>query len=120
MKKPHDWVEMKNMFTQEQEDAIWQYFIDHSQLQKNGYWGIQFYVLDMNDFWRRLYARYSKQYARYNKLEKESQQQNNAYFISKRRGQKNDKIVNEIRIGNNYWKKFLFWVFKETKNRLFK
>lgn len=67
---PTNWVEYKKQFTQEQEDSLWQYFIDHSRIQKNGYFGIMFYVRDVNDFWKRLHARASGNFIRYDKLKK--------------------------------------------------
>lgn len=67
-----DWTDFKRTFTQEQEDAIWQYFIDHSLIQDNGYFGIQFYIKDVDDFWRRVSARYYGDFTRYDVLEKEN------------------------------------------------
>lgn len=66
-----DWITFKRSFSKEQEDGIWQYIIDHSKVQPNGYLGIQFYVKDLDDFWRRVYARARGDFARYDKLEKE-------------------------------------------------
>ncbi len=68
----NDWTDFKKSFTSEQESALWQYFIDHSRIQPNGYVGILFYVKDMDDFWQRLYARYTGDFARYDVIKKEA------------------------------------------------
>lgn len=64
-----EWYHFKKTFTQEQEDVLWQYFIDHSKIQPNGYLGIMFYIKDIDDFWRRLFAR-KNGFARYEKVDK--------------------------------------------------
>jgi hypothetical protein len=66
----NEWKDFKKSFTQRQEDSFWQYFIDHSTVEANGYYKILFHVKDIDDFWRRLYARYTGEFKRYDKLER--------------------------------------------------
>ena len=80
-----EWMDFKKSFTQAQEDALWQYFIDHSQVQGNGYLGVMFYVRDVNDFWKRVHARANGDFHRYEKIDKETVQ------LSR------DKIMRELR-----------------------
>lgn len=69
-----DWIKFKKTFTQAQEDALWQYLIDHSMVQPNGYLGIQIYVKDIDDFWRRVCARANGDFKRYNVQDRKIQQ----------------------------------------------
>lgn len=51
-------------------DAMWQYVIDHSKIQPNGYLGIQFYCKNRKDFFDRVKAR-EEGFFRYEALTKE-------------------------------------------------
>lgn len=115
----NDWQEFKKSFTQKQEDAIWQYLIDHSRIQKNGYYGIQFYVRDMDDLWRRLFARYTGDFQRYDKLEKEHNQQLQSYWFQKRLTEKNDKIVRKIIDSGSWIERLRFTLYKKLKKQIF-
>jgi hypothetical protein len=66
-----EWFDFKKQFTEDQEIALWQYFIDHSNIEPNGYHRIGFHVKDMDDFWKRVFARYSGDFKRYEILRKE-------------------------------------------------
>lgn len=66
-----DWMEFKKTFTQSQEDALWQYFIDHSRIQPDGSYCIAFTVKNVDDFWFRVTARHLGEFKRYNKELKE-------------------------------------------------
>ncbi len=70
--KAHNWIYFKNTFNTDQKGAIWQYFIDHSVIQPNGYYGIMFYIKDLDDFWKRVYDRYTGDFKRYDISEKKS------------------------------------------------
>lgn len=48
---------IKDTFTESQQAALRQYFIDHSHIQPNGYTSVLFYMRDMDDFYYRLSAR---------------------------------------------------------------
>ena len=49
---------------------IWQYIIDHSQIQSNGYYGVQLYFRDKEDFWKRVEDR-KNGFKRYTEEQKE-------------------------------------------------
>lgn len=65
-----EWFDFKKTFTKEQEDAIWQYFIDHSAVQPNGNFRIYFHVKDVDDFWYRVFGRYTGDFVRYGERER--------------------------------------------------
>jgi len=106
-----DWIEFKKSFTQEQEDALWQYFIDHSRIQPNGYWWIMFYVRDIDDFWRRVYARYTGAIKRYDVKDKEDKQ--NTVF-SKGMIRK----ITYIRNHGTPYQKLVGWAYRYSRNYL--
>lgn len=105
-----DWITLKKTFTQAQEDALWQYFIDHSKIQPNGYLGILFYVKDVDDFWRRLFYRYSGEYTRYDIEEKTRNQESQIARFLKAKHKIEDSVLNRI----------LFAVYKKLHTRLFR
>ena len=105
-----DWITLKKTFTKAQEDALWQYFIDHSRIQPNGYFGVQFYVKNVDDFWRRLFFRYSGEYIRYDIEEKERNQESQVARFLKAKHRIQDSWLNRI----------LFVVYKKLHRRLFK
>lgn len=115
-----DWTQFKKSFTQEQEDALWQYFIDHSRLQKNGYLGIMFYITDIDDFWRRVYARYTGDFQRYDKLEKREKQLNVACSIMLADARKKSEVVNRIMKNGTIKERALLWLYQKTRDSLFK
>lgn len=112
-------IKFVESFTKEQRDALWQYFIDHSKLQKNGYWGILFYIRDENDFWLRVHSRFTGEFSRYNKLEKARIQESIAYNIQKKMAHRNDRVCREIDGGSNYYRKFLLFLYRKTRDILF-
>jgi hypothetical protein len=71
-----DWVDFKRSFSTEQENAIWQYLIDHSNIQPNGDWSIQFYVHDIDDFWKRVCSGANGTCRRYEQKDKKTKQLN--------------------------------------------
>ena len=73
------WYDYKKEYTAEQERDLWQYFMDHSKMQPNGYWQILFYVKDVNDFWRRLHYRHTGEFKRYDIVEKQAISNKYAY-----------------------------------------
>lgn len=109
----------KHLFTQEQRDSLWQYFIDHSKIQRNGYYGIIFYIQDEDDFYKRLYARYSGNYQRYDKLEKMFTRDNSTLNVVKNIARKNTQRINQIKNSRNYWLKALLFIQKKLKAYIF-
>lgn len=99
-----DWIEFKRSFTQAQEDALWQYCMDHSMLQPNGYWGIQFYVRDVDDLWRRVYARYSGDYHRYEVEEKAARQR---LVLSTTKSLAMSRLCEHIDAHGTWWEKLV-------------
>lgn len=114
-----NWVDLEKSFNEEQRDALWQYFVDHSLLQKNGYLGIQFYVKDMSDFWRRLYARYSGDYKRYDNLERKHKQGLMAIAFEKRLASVNNEKIKKIEGGRNVYKKLVLFLYRRCRDILF-
>lgn len=115
----HDWRQFKKTFTQEQEDAIWQYIIDHSKVQPNGFLGVMFYVRDVDDFWKRVNARYTGQFKRYERLDKEHRQQNTALFVATSISKRAERITAEIQSGKQYHKRVLLWVYRKCREYLY-
>lgn len=116
----NDWTELKKSFTQEQENAIWQYFIDHSKLQPNGFLGIMFYVRDVDDFWKRIWFRYTGEYARYDKLEKADRQEKVGWAMAKKDARKKAEVIKKIDLGRNWWKKLILFIYRKSRDNLFK
>lgn len=115
-----NWIEFKKSFTKEQEDAIWQYFLDHSKIERSGYWNIQFYARNVDDFWKRLFARYTGDFQRYDKLNKEHTQAIQSYHYMQWQAKRHHEIVGEIGLGNNYLKKLALFIYRRLRNYLFK
>ena len=105
-----DWIEFKRTFTQKQEDALWQYFIDHSKVQDNSYLGIMFYVKDVNDFWRRVHARHTGAFQRYNKFQKQYTQGKREAELTRVRNLYKTKKLH---------KKVAFWLYRKLYDYLF-
>lgn len=112
-------IEFKETFTREQQEALWQYFIDHSQIQKNGFYGIQFYIRDENDFYKRLLARYNGDFLRYTKLEKQHIVDSQTCVVAMSIARRNDKISRKIENGSNYINKFLLFLNRKIRRYLF-
>lgn len=107
-------------FTEEQRDAIWQYVIDHSMIQPNGYHGIQFYIRNEDDLWERLHARYTGAFERYNKLEKQNQADRQSLSFAEKLGRIVEKKIRKIDDGFNPIKKSALFLYRITRNYLFK
>lgn len=105
-----DWTTLKKTFTKEQEEALWQYFIDHSKIQPNGYFGILFYVKNLDDFWKRLFYRYSGEYIRYDVEEKQRHQDEQIARFLKAKKRINETTLNLL----------LFALYKKLHRHLFK
>jgi hypothetical protein len=116
----NDWTHLKKSFTQNQEDAIWQYFIDHSKIQPNGYLGIMFYVKDVDDFWKRVYARYTGDFKRYDKLEKQMRQDSIAFSIMKADSRRKSKVTDRIDSDGTLKEKMILWLYRKTRDILFR
>ncbi len=113
------WQDFKKTFTEKQEEAIWQYFLDHSRIQPNGFWGIMFYIRDIDDFWQRVYSRYSGNFQRYDKLNKEHTQQLQACFVAYGLHNKKDRLIKQINESGSVWQRTLLYVNKKTNKALF-
>ena len=72
-------------------DALWQWIIDHSYVDKTtGAYSISFFIKSENDMWKRVYYRYTGQYERYNKEEKQLKKE---YFSNKMHDKINDDFA---------------------------
>jgi hypothetical protein len=116
--KPN-WAKFRDSFTQEQQDALWQYFLDHARLQKNGYFLIFFYIKNIDDFFRRLHFRYNKEYIRYDRAEREKEQATGDFFHMKNHSDNVSEKTQQIEQGKNIYKKFLLFVNKKIRKYLF-
>ncbi len=114
-----NWQDFKKSFTQKQEDAIWQYIIDHSQVQKNGYLGIQLYVRDIDDFWKRIYARYTGDFQRYDKLEKQKLQDDRFIHVYKKIANKNGQRAEHIDRNGSWIEKAVLWIHRKSRDYIF-
>lgn len=109
---------------QEVRNAIWQYFLDHSKRQRNGYYGFLFYVKDENDFWDRVEYRYTGGFIR-NKMsdeEFEKSRNNNIFselYYFKRIAKKHNEVVQKIKLENNFYKKIILFFYRKSRNYLF-
>lgn len=107
----------------ELKQAIWQYMLDHSRIQPNGYYGILIYCKDKDDFWRRIKAR-QEGFKRYDEKDKEAAVlwklkiygQYNSYKLH---NEKMSARVKEIKEGRNYYKKTLLFLNKHIQKYLF-
>lgn len=76
-------------------DAVWQYLVDHTAVQPNGYMGVQLYYRNRKDFERRLQARKDGDFSRYDIEKKErvaTTKQNANIALSKIRSRHGDAL----------------------------
>lgn len=123
-----EWHDFKKTFTQAQEDALWQYFLDHSRIQRNGYFCITFFVRNVDDFWRRLNARASGEFHRYEVEDRETAalQRREIYekLLSELRytrhiSSRNSTISSEIDRAGSLWDRLLLRLYRYTRKALF-
>lgn len=107
--------------------ALWQYCIDHSKLQPNGYYGILFYVKDYSDLERRIKGRIAG-FSRYNISEKETssaalkakwEKIESFYHACRKWEKKVLRIKAEIKQGRNITKKIALYCYIKLKKYLF-
>lgn len=104
--------------------AIWQYLIDHSKIQSNGYLGVLLYFRDKADFWRRVQSRYDG-YSRKDieKIEEKACKQHiiwTTYKYYKKMSKKNYTIATRIDKDGSLKEKVCLWLYRKTRNYLFK
>ena len=95
-------------------EALWQYFIDHSKIQQNGYYGILFYTKDEDDFWRRVEFRYRGDYKRYDVEERGA-----VHRAKDNRAVRVSKVIYDIEHNGGLWKRCLLGLYRAAKFRLF-
>lgn len=105
-------------------EAIWQYLIDHSQIQSNGYYGIQLYFLGQADFWRRVQSRMDG-FSRYKIKDKERRAESKQFdFLTfkfyEKNAKRNGEIANRIDKSGTLKEKLMIWLYRKTKKYLFK
>jgi len=115
-----DWTEFRKTFTKEQEKAIWQYFIDHSTIERNAYWKITFHVRNVDDFWRRVYSRFTGHFHRYEILEKTHLQENKYWFVHKEEEFRRHQTALAIDKGRDYYKKLQLYLYRKLNKKIFK
>jgi hypothetical protein len=103
--------------------AIWQYLVDHSSTDPNtGYFKIYIACRDEDDFWRRVEYRWTGEYRRYNILTKEKNKYKNIrqqLDIYDKTNQKMSLRTQQILDSRNVIDKFLLYVYRMIKKRLF-
>jgi len=119
MNKLNSWRDFSETFTEDQRKALWQYLIDHSRIQNNGYLGIMFYVKDMDDFWRRVYARYNGDFKRYDILEKGDRMAKTSFAVQQKIATKRSKIIGQIIKNGSFSKKIAFFFYRKLKKYIF-
>lgn len=101
--------------------SIWQYCIDHSKIQPNGYLGIMFYCKDQEDFWRRVRARQAG-FQRYDIEDKEAGQIQIAELYSNYRWHQNHDKLRSERIevikNGNLMQKTAWYIYRKIKKYL--
>ena len=115
--KPHQ--EFRKSFTAKQEEAIWQYFMDHANVENNGYFRVMFHVKNTDDFFRRLYARYNGDFKRYNIFEKEYEADKKAFARYIKRSSNFGQFERQIKDGWNIKNKIILYLYTKTKHYLF-
>lgn len=118
------WIDFKKSFTQKQEDALWQYFIDHSRVMSTGYLGVLFYVKNVDDFWRRVFARANGDFQRYEKEDKETRQLKYIKLIRELRAHREraehiSRRCNHIDSEGSLYEKLVLFLYRRTRKHLF-
>lgn len=117
--------DFKGTFSSSQKDALWQYFVDHSQVQPNGYLGLMFYVKNIDDFFERLYARATGEYKRYEVQDKETRQMNKEKMFSelvyfRKIARRNSNTCDRILKSGTLIERIHLLVYRKTRDYLFK
>ena len=105
--------------------AVWQFLIDHSKIQPNGYLGFLFYVRDEKDLWRRIKYRQLTGFQRYDpELKKKNQvstkKVHDYYRWHKRRAEVINERTQEILGHGSLLEKLKWRLYKRLKKSLFK
>lgn len=110
---------LRDKIPEDIKEAIWQYFLDHSKLQKNGYWGIAFYTKGERDFWQRVQARYLKEFIRYNAEEKNIKQKAKFDALDRER-EESQKWNKKVLIAKNgtITNRFILWTYKKCREHI--
>ena len=108
---------------------VWQYLIDHSNIESNGNLRILFYVKSRQDFEKRLEQRVLKDFQRYDveitqrdaDLAKEQFTKYEAYyFANKKKRDTGAGILGQIDKDGKAVKRIVLWIYRKTKDYLFK
>lgn len=104
--------------------AVWQYLLDHSKVQPNGYLGFLFYVKDEKDLWRRIKYRQTTGFQRYSPDEKIMRQISArkvwAYYRwNQERAKRFDKRTQEILDNGSLIEKLKWKLYKNLKKSLY-
>lgn len=107
--------------------AIWQYLLDHSIVQQDGYMRVKFYIKDRNDLERRLRYRLDG-FERYKEEDIDKERKANIEMIIKLKtaskysamyNRKKDKVVKDIKESNNIYKKLILYIHRKTRHYLY-
>lgn len=96
-------------------EAIWQWLIDHSKPADTGFYHIQFYLKDEDDFWKRVHYRYTGQYERYNKEERASRM-TWTYMKAQQRGAQEFGAKCDRMEKDKLYYKLIVWLYRTTRN----
>lgn len=110
--------------TDREKKGIWQYMIDHSRKCPGGYWRIQIFVWDEENFWRRVKYRIDGAYKRYEvesreAMNKEAYAMRLALRINNERSAKMSKIIARIKKEGSIKEKLLLRLYRYCRTHLF-
>ena len=119
-----DWAIWANEFTKDQEEAIWQFFIDHGHIEKSGIYTVRFPIRDMNDFFRRVFSRKTGDYKKYKREEREMRMekvkiQYQEYLNWVKKNELRSVEVQKIKSSNNIAKRVALMVLEKINEVLF-
>lgn len=106
-------------YEQRIKDGVYQWMVDHSTVMDDGRLRVLAYIDGKENFWKRASYRIRGEYARYQEIEKEQEKKNMTYGIGQRIAKDKVKKIDKINKGNNYYKKFLWFIHRKITKYLF-
>lgn len=103
--------------------ALYQFLIDHSRLQPDGYFRVLFYFKTPDELYKRIEARALGQFKRYDIEQKERSSEAVAKDFARlkwhdRRNEFMNQRIKEIESGN-FWDRLLLFFYRKIRNKLF-
>lgn len=112
-----DFHELYKRMDKDVRSALWQWLIDHSSVSdKTGTYNIHVRLEDEDDMWSRIYYRYTGQYERYNKLEREINKRFTTYNVTQKITNDLAQKICKIDEGNDLKLKLILWIYRKTRD----